>query len=353
VNDVIDAVVATVSEVCLRLSDAEAVAACADGGWNAELWSALEQIGVSAVSVPEDQGGTGGDVRLAVAVLEVLGRFSASVPLAENALLAGWMLAAGGAHVPPGPMTAAIAGPGLALRPEGRDWSITGTVPGVAWARHADWVTVLTSGKVVLLRRGDFTIRPGANLAGEPRDEVIVTGKSIPGARVLDLPDGSAVSGPAFRNRAALARAALMAGAARRALELSVAYAGEREQFGRPLAKFQVIQQYLAAMAGEVLLCEVAAEAAALALDSEAEATVPVAAAKAAVSHASGLVCTLAHQVHGAIGFTQEHPLRHSTTRLWAWRDEWGNEDEWGEILGAGALDAGPDGLWPLLTGSR
>jgi acyl-CoA dehydrogenase len=351
-SNVSQAVAAVVSDACARLSNAGAVAACAGGGWNAELWSALEEIGVCGISVPEERGGAGGDVRLAVAVLEVLGRFSASVPFAETGLLAGWMLAACGARLPAGPLAAAIAGPDLTLRPQGGDWLIAGSVPRVAWARHAEYVTVLAKGKVVALRRGDFALRLGANLAGEPRDEVVVTPRRIPGDQVLDIADESATAS-AFRNRAALARVALMAGAARQALELSVAYAHEREQFGRPLAKFQVIQQYLAAMAGEVLLCKAAAQSAALAIDSSAEASVPVAAAKAAAGRAAGLVCRLAHQVHGAIGFTEEHSLHHSTTRLWAWREEWGNDDEWAAALGARALAAGAGGLWPLLTQSR
>jgi hypothetical protein len=112
----------------------------------------------------------------------------------------------------------------------------------------------------------------------------------IPAAQVLELPGSSPVTVAAFRSRAALSRVALTAGAARRALELSVAYAGEREQFGRPLAKFQAIQQHLAAMAGEVVLSKVAAEAAALAMDSGSDATVPVAAAKVAAGQAAGLV---------------------------------------------------------------
>jgi acyl-CoA dehydrogenase len=112
-----------------------------------------------------------------------------------------------------------------------------------------------------------------------------------------------------------------------------------------------------------VLLCTVAVEAAALAVDADAGsgsgsgsgsgADVAVAAAKTVAGQAAGQVAMLAHQVHGAIGFTEEHPLRHSTTRLWAWRDEAGNEDEWSAGLGRRALDAGPGGLWPLITGTR
>jgi acyl-CoA dehydrogenase len=351
-NDVIEALSAAVGDACVRLSDADEVTSCADGGWNPRLWAALEQIGVTTISVHEDRGGAGGDVRTAVAVLEVLGQHSAGVPVAETALLAGWLLAECGASVPTGPMTAVVAGPEVSLRRTAVGWSITGTLPRVGWARHAEAITVLAGDRAVLLDRGDFTVEPGTNLAGEPRDTVVLGGAIVPAGRVYDCQAG-AITVPAFRHRAALARTALMAGAARRALELSLAYAREREQFGRPLTKFQAVQQTLATLAGEVLLGKVAAESAALVVDSGADADVAVSAAKAAAGHAAGLVCTMAHQIHGAIGFTEEHALRHSTTRLWAWRDECGNDDEWATRLGTRALGAGADGLWPLLTGTQ
>jgi acyl-CoA dehydrogenase len=359
VNDITDALAATVAEACDRYSDADAVAACAGGGWNSRLWTALEQIGVTTVSVPEDRGGAGGDTAAAVAVLEVLGRYAAGVPLAETALLAGWLLAAAGAPVPPGPLTAAVASPQLRLERDGGQWRVTGTLPRVPWARWAGHIAVLAGDQVIVLRPDDVRVTEGVNLAGEPRDDVSADGL-VPDTAVFPVP--AAITAAAFGQRAALARAALMAGAARRALELSVAYAGEREQFGRPIGRFQAVQQHLAAMAGEVLLARVAAGAAACAVDASADgrgagagdagAEVAVAAAKAVAGQAAGQVTALAHQVHGAIGFTEEHPLRHSTTRLWAWRDEDGNEQRWSAVLGQRALEAGSSGLWPLVSGS-
>ncbi|MFF5261677.1 acyl-CoA dehydrogenase family protein [Actinomadura viridis] len=348
-NEIVAALTGTVGEACARFSSAEAVSA--GGAWNARLWSALDQIGVCSIAVPEELGGAGGDLRTAVAVLETLGRYAAGVPLAEHALLAGWLLSECGAPVPPGPLTAAVAGPDFVLTPAEGGWSATGTLSRVPWARHAVGTVVLAGDHVVLLRPGDFVLDPGTNLAGEPRDGATLDGRIIPGDRVHGIrPMGAEAM---FRDRAAVARVALMSGAAGNALDLTVAYAAEREQFGRPLAKFQAVQQHLAAMAGEVLLIKVAAEAAALAIDSGGDPAVPVAAARAAAGEAAGVVCTLAHQVHGAIGFTEEHPLRHSTTRLWAWRDEGGSESRWAARLGARVLEAAPGGLWPLLTGSE
>ena len=86
-----------------------------------------------------------------------------------------------------------------------------------------------------------------------------------------------------------------------------------------------------------------------------------VLAAKAQASHCAGIVAAIAHQLHGAIGTTEEHRLRLTTTRLWSWRDEDGPEAECFAELGAAALaaatgaaigaGAGGGGLWPWLSG--
>ncbi|MBO0851705.1 MAG: acyl-CoA dehydrogenase, partial [Pseudonocardia sp.] len=75
-----------------------------------------------------------------------------------------------------------------------------------------------------------------------------------------------------------------------------------------------------------------------------------IAVAKARTGEAAGAVARIAHQVHGAIGFTLEHDLRLATTRLWAWREEDGSDAHWHAEIGRRALAEGADGLWPLLT---
>ena len=75
-----------------------------------------------------------------------------------------------------------------------------------------------------------------------------------------------------------------------------------------------------------------------------------VAAAKLRISQAAGEGGMIAHQVHGAAGITDEHPLHHATLRLWAWREEYGNEAHWARVLGRSVLSAGADGFWPSLT---
>ena len=189
--------------------------------------------------------------------------------------------------------------------------------------------------------RGDAA----ANLAGEPRgslvlDDVAASGALLTSAQVEEL-----------KARYALARAVQLAAALEQVLAWTVQYAGERVQFGRPLGKFQAIQMELAEMAGEVTAVTALTDAAVQARRARARTSCsPCAAAKVRAGAAVEVVARLAHQVHGAIGFTQEHKLHHLTRRLWSWRDEAGSELAWSRVLGAGLLADGPDGLWPALT---
>ena len=182
---------------------------------------------------------------------------------------------------------------------------------------------------------------PGRNLAGEPRDEVGLGGD----AEVHGAPAGTA---DYARRLLRLFRSLLIAGAAQRALDLTVTYVKEREQFGRPLARFPTVQQELARMAGEVALIAAATQAAVAAEQAAAVAgrvppgtpCPPCWRRRPQASHCAGIVAAIAHQLHGAIGTTEEHRLRLTTTRLWSWRDEDGSEAECFAELGRAALGA-------------
>jgi acyl-CoA dehydrogenase len=133
---------------------------------------------------------------------------------------------------------------------------------------------------------------------------------------------------------------------------MAVNYAQERQQFGRPISKFQAVQQNLAVLAGQTAAAVAAANVGikSLALnDPEAE-EFHVAIAKTRVGDAATLGCEIAHQVHGAIGFTQEYALQLATRRLWSWREEFGPDVEWAARLGALVCTQGAEQLWPALT---
>jgi acyl-CoA dehydrogenase len=140
-----------------------------------------------------------------------------------------------------------------------------------------------------------------------------------------------------------------MAGALESLLTQSTRYATERRQFGRAIGNFQAIQHQLAVLAGHAAAAGIAAERAFAAADG-GDCAFEVAVAKIRTGEAAGAAASIAHQVHGAIGFTYEHSLHFATRRLWSWRAEFGGEGRWAAELGRRAITRGADALWPDLT---
>ena len=319
-----------------------------DDAWRGPLWAALEDAGLTRAWVPEALGGAGVPVSSAFAILRQAGAFAVAVPLAET-LLAGWALSRAGLETPPGPLT--IAGGGLTVdaRATGaNNPRIHGSVDAVPFARMADHVAVVTDTTVALVRRGDCALRESAGMAGDPMDTLTFDGVvAIASAEFADAAE-------AVRRVGAAARATQMAGALEALLEMSAAYAKERVAFGRPIAKFQAVQHLLARLGEETAAAVAAAASAARAVESlpvdGERCFVEIAAAKVRAGEAAGVGAMIAHEVHAAIGYTDEHPLHRYAQRLWSWRDDFGGEAEWAAELGAIFCRAGGDGFWPALT---
>jgi len=135
------------------------------------------------------------------------------------------------------------------------------------------------------------------------------------------------------------------------ALALSTRYANDRVQCRRSIAKFQAVKQQMALLAEQAAAASVAVESAAIAVTADRpSAALAIAAAKIRAGEAAGKVSEIAHQVHGAIGFTHEHSLHRLSRRLWSWRDEFGTEALWSRELGRAVMAAGADALWPTIT---
>ena len=130
---------------------------------------------------------------------------------------------------------------------------------------------------------------------------------------------------------------------------MTTQYALDRTQFGRPIGKFQAVQQNLAVLAGQTAAAGAAADMAAEAVGDSIR-LLPIAAAKSRCGEAAGIGAAIAHQVHGAIGFTREHSLHFLTKRLWSWRDEFGNETAWNRLIGRHMAKAGPARYWAEIT---
>ncbi|MFE8916407.1 acyl-CoA dehydrogenase family protein [Streptomyces globisporus] len=324
----------------------------APGGFDAPLWKGLSDTGFHLLGVPEEAGGSGGTLRDLAVVVDLAAFHAADVPVAEAAFLAGWLMARAGLPLPEGLVVASLD------EADGQ-WRngalrLTGRLR-TPWGRHADHVvTLVRSGEEVLIavipvrRPAGPTVVRGENLAGEPRDTLVLEDFEA-GDAVAAAPSGVDVG--ALSRRGALARSVQLAAAARAVLESTLRHVTEREQFGRPLARFQTVQQHVAALAAEVAVMGVGADAAVLAVDAQDNEDLAVAAAKATTSAGVQVVTALGHQLHGALGYSREHHLGRSTTRLWSWRDEFGSESYWQDRLAA-PVGAGGD-WWPLVTGGR
>ena len=322
----------------------------AAGIWPTSLWQEIEQAGLPLALVPEGAGGFGVGVGDALSIVRIAGAHGLPVPLAET-MLANWLQAQAGLPVSLGPQSV-TDGSGLSLRATDDGWSVSGQIEAVPWGRNADRIVTLVphDGKnmVVALPAERLAFDVAYNLAGEPRD-------SAAAYLALRADQVGQVALPAdtLTLMGALLRSLLMAGALETVMTLCVTYAGDRVQFGRPIGKFQAIQQYLATMAGEVAAARAAADMVADGFDATPSRHL-VAAAKLRAGEAGQIVAALAHQVHGAIGFTDEHSLHHFTKRLWSWRDEFGTERDWSRALGKAALKGGPagsdDSFWSFVT---
>ena len=243
----------------------------------------------------------------------------------------------------------------LTLARDGNGWRLSGRASRLPWAAQAGRIVLLADGpdgEMAIALEGTIgaELIPGRNMAGEPRDTLNFAGLRVAGDAAARVAPG--VDRAAVYRRGALARAVLMAGALERALDTAVTYAGERRQFGRQIGKFQAVQQQLAVMAGQVAAAGAAADVGveALSLNDPARQEFLIAIAKTRVGDAATVASEIAHQVHGAIGFTKEYSLQLSTRRLWSWRDEFGGDTEWAARVGAFVCARGADALWSTLT---
>ncbi len=305
------------------------------------LWDTLTELGLTRLTGSEERGGSGAGWPEASVLLWEAAAHGVPLPLLEHDLLAGWLRDTAG--LPAG--TGALATSVLVRE--------NGPVP-VAWLSAATTVVVLdargagtTAYEIAV---ADLEVTPGRTVAGEPADRVVLPpAADVPGAVEVD-PDVVRE----WEHRGALGRAVQLAGAMDRVSWLCVEHAAGRTQFGRPLGRFQAVQQLVTEVACEAALCRAVVERAvqAVAADGFADphARFLVAAAKAATGHSATRVVRHAHQVHGAIGTALEHPLQQFTRSLLAWRRDHGSTRTWEDRLETTALEDTGGDLWDTLT---
>jgi acyl-CoA dehydrogenase len=340
-----------VAETAARIfadhADPQAINKARDDAWKAALWRALAENGLTLAWVPEDLGGAGAELSDGFAVLGVAGRYAAAVPLAET-LLAGWLLARAGLKAPEGAMSVAPSRPGdrIAL---GADRTLSGRARAVPFAKDTKHLAVLAGSSVALVETAACRVSEGASLASEASNTV-----TFERVRPLAVAEAPGIDTTALLLMGCVVRAVETAGALEAILDMTVRYANERVAFEKKIAKFQAVQHNLARLAGEVAAAMTAAHSAADAIarsDAFDDAVfLEATAAKIRSAEAAQEGAAIAHQVHGAIGFTSEHILHRYTLRMLAWRDDFGNESYWAAALGNRVAARGAEAFWPLVA---
>lgn len=316
---------------------------------NAKAWVQYARSGFTTLNGNEGLGGGGGDFRDAVEVVESAALISA--PIGEALLLAVPLLNHAQIPLPTGVFTAAKA----------RDWQVdadgtfSGELRNVSFLDSSDEVVVLghdgSRAVIALLPVESFRsgLRTMRNLAGEARSSVRL--ERVTPIAIADLAGGE--WNTLFDVHGALLRSLQTAVGMQFLLDETVRYVQEREQFGRALWKFQTVQHRIATMASHALCVKVAARSAVLRVAEsdlpERDAWQSIAVAKSEASSLTSAVTEAAHQLHGAIGLTQEHRIGAATKRLWAWREEFGNEQFWWAKLGRHVRDSDA-GYWQSMS---
>jgi acyl-CoA dehydrogenase len=317
-------IVETAKRIFADQCDKTVVDAAEAGQFPVSLWKTLADTGLTLAGVDAESGGSGGEWADALLLIREAGAAAAPIPLAEH-LMAATLLARAGMDIPAGILTVATV-------------DVDQRASNVAFTEVADYVVVVSDDSIMLLGNQELPWERSNNIAGESIAAANLNGTSgveaaLPGAAKLALQLG------------ATTRSNLIAGAISEILAMSVQYVTDRQQFGRPLAKFQAIQHQLAVLAGEAAACQRSANSVLYSISN-----LDVAISKARTGEAVTLVSDIAHQVHGAIGYTLEHALNLRTRRLWRWRDEYGTERYWQIQIGHHFCRSGADQLWAGIT---
>ena len=339
----------------------DAVQAAEEAGWASDVWNAVAEAGFAWIGVDDAVGGSGGSLLDAAEVLRIAGANAAPIPLAETGILGGWLLGTAGIALPDGPVTVV---PGcspdtLSAAATGDTVVLSGTAHRVPWASRADLIVAIVSvgssdsnggsQYIVAVEPEAVQIEPSVNVAGEPRDTVVFDGVTVAAQRSAAVTDPTLAE--QFRLRGTLSRVMLMAGALEAMSALTVAYTEERTQFGKPIGRFQAVQQHLVWGAQDAAITKMAAMVAAgHATGGVMDAKFQITSARTIADECASTATRWAHQAHGAMGMTQEYALHHLSRRLWAWRHEFASPGEWAGSVGRAAEAGGADGLYPLIA---
>jgi alkylation response protein AidB-like acyl-CoA dehydrogenase len=292
------------------------------------LWQHVIETGYADALVPEVQGGSGLSIADAASIAFGSGRHAWPLPLAHT-MVARAGLAERGFDIPAGAIAIAET-----VQGSKGNWLEARAIP---FGSMADWVLVSLSDADWLLptdaaQRVSCPWRP---LAADLRWDTIPA-EARRWARV----EASGAPSVDWATQAAALTAAHIAGALQRVAEMTIGYANERVQFGKPIGKLQAIQQQISVLAEQLAACRCAARMGLCPREGSTWRVDPLraAVAKARASEAVTIAAPIAHAVHGAIGISEEYDLQVLTRHMHAWRLQYGSEAHWYERVGAALL---------------
>lgn len=306
------------------------------------MWQSSEDLGIANLLMPADEGGMDGSWQDAELVWRLAGLHAVPLPIGET-MIARYLLRNTGLSLTGRPI---ILSTGVGELTE--DGHFSGTARALSPVLEGALLLIGLSdkpgGPCILVSLSDASSPSGnSNMAGEPRPTFTFDDVKCERIEGLDF--------ESVFNTSAVLRASQIGGALSACLDLCQRYASERSQFGRELKRFQAIQHQIALLAEEAAAVTSAAASAAYAMDS-GDFTFAAACAKLRANQACGASALIAHQVHGAIGITEEYALQRFTRRLWAWRSEFGNDRFWAERIGDIMLARQSGSPWSQISGT-
>jgi alkylation response protein AidB-like acyl-CoA dehydrogenase len=326
-------------------------------GHPVQLWQKMGEMGWMGMIIPEEYGGAGAGLLDFVVLLEEMGRACLPGPFFSTVVLGGLTILEAGSEeqkqellpkLAEGELllTLALTEPSATYAAEGIQTKATRTDEGfliqgtklfVPDAHVSDYLICAARTKQTEIPEDGITLflidpnSPGVSstllktIAGDKQCEVIFDDVKVPSRSILgNLNEGWPILDRVLQ-KATVAQCAEMAGGARQVLDMTVEYAKERMAFGHPIGSFQAIQHYCADMLVDVDGCALLTYSAAWRLGEGLPAAKEVSMAKSLTNEKFKRIAALAIQIHGAIGFTEEHDLPLYFKRAKAWEINLGN----------------------------
>jgi len=334
----------TVRGLCARHADLDVVRALEDdpAGYPEKLWLQLAELGLLGLTIPEEWGGSAMSMLDAMLVYEELGRALVPSPHFVSSVMSGGVLARAGtaaqrdAWLPRIASGDAIvttawlepdrgfgsAGVQLIAEPDGDGWQLTGTKRHVPFASVADRLLVLAraagtgdadNGVLLLLvdpNAAGVTLTQQMTIASDTQYQVDFAGVRVGSDDVVGAPGAAWPAWNEVMYDGVILLAAQAVGGARYALDITVQYAKDRQQFDKPLGAFQAIAHYLSDATTALDGAETLVWEAAWARSENRPVTRLAPMAKLFACQTFRDITAMSQQVFGGVGFTVEYDIQ-------------------------------------------